>query len=104
MTNENETQKLTPKQLKQKFFEATQVAVGAPLDKAVFEKAYAKAKRWTVNAYGGVDMLEYSNESGFDLSCYYEECVKNSAGVNTMNQRQYQENRADVNYSKRGAK
>lgn len=52
---------------------------GKDFDLAVFEKAYGRAKRWMVAAYGSVDLDNYAGESCLDLSCYYYDVLNATA-------------------------
>lgn len=58
----------------------------------IFQLALAKAKRWMRNAYGGVDLKEYINETGGSVHVYYNECMNAPNGGNTFN-RQIARNR-----------
>lgn len=73
---------------KRDFLEATKKAVGSKFDAAVFEKAYGRAKRWMVAAYGCADLEEYAGESGLDLSAWYDETLT-SAVNKSFNRRSF---------------
>jgi hypothetical protein len=74
--------KIKPKQL---IKEATMKAIGESFCAVIFEKAYAKAKRWANNAYGSADMAELIAESGPNISSFYKECLAKPDGKKTFN-------------------
>lgn len=53
---------------------ATSASIGPDFKAETFRLAFAKAKRWAVNAYGTADMAEYAAESGYELITFYREC------------------------------
>jgi hypothetical protein len=54
---------------------ATSAVIGSEFKAEVFRLAFAKAKRWAVNAYGSADMSEYAGENGYELITFYKECA-----------------------------
>lgn len=70
---------------------ATSAVIGSDFKAETFRLAFAKAKRWAVNAYGTADMSEYAGENGYELITFYQECAANVQ--NTFNREVYQDRR-----------
>jgi len=61
----------------------TRRSIGEDFSEEVFNRAYAKARRWAINAYGSADMAQYHEEVGGNLTVYYQESIEK--GGDTFN-------------------
>lgn len=72
---------------KQIVFENTKKQIGE-INKEIFDKSYLKAKRAAAALYGDSSsdsMVEYFNETGFEICSFYRETENIPDGKNTKN-------------------